>query len=199
MAKVMALPVEVSGAAHLPASIARKLADGGLPEGGATVLRVEGLPGSVAIRGEKLGDAMSAFGAVARIEQDASRSLWREVRDVRAFADGTTRPVWRISVAPSDGHRVVDAFRTEGVDAFYDWQGGLVWMRMRQEPEANRLRQVIKTLGGGHATLIRANEAARMSAAVFQPEGDAIAALSARVKKAFDPAGIFNPGVMAGY
>ncbi|ARO28844.1 MULTISPECIES: glycolate oxidase subunit GlcE [unclassified Rhizobium] len=197
MAAAMALPVEISGAAHLPLTVTWKFLAGKLPEGEATVLRVEGLPGSVDVRIEKLAAAMSAFATVTRLDEPESRRLWREIRDVLPYADGTTRPVWRVSVAPGNGHQLVSALRLEaGVDAFYDWQGGLVWMRMEADPEADLVRRFIKALGGGHATLIRASEAARAATAAFHPEPEAVAMLSRRVKEKFDPAGIFNPGKM---
>jgi glycolate oxidase FAD binding subunit len=116
---------------------------------------------------------------------------------VLPYADGSVRPVWRVSVAPGTGHQLVAALRLEaGVDAFYDWQGGLVWMRMEAGPEAEQVRRYIKALGGGHATLIRASGEARAITPAFHPEPEAVAMLSRRVKEKFDPAGIFNPGKM---
>ncbi|EJJ28232.1 FAD-binding protein [Rhizobium sp. CF142] len=200
MAAAMALPVEVSGAAHLPLTVTWKFLAGKLPEGEATVLRIEGLPGSVESRVAKLLSAMAPFGQVASLDRAASRQLWQEVRDVAPYADGTARPVWRASVAPGTGHQLVAALRLEaGVDAFYDWQGGLVWMRMEADPEAGLVRRFIKALGGGHATLIRASAQARAATSAFHPEEEAVALLSRRVKEKFDPAGIFNPGKMAGH
>jgi glycolate oxidase FAD binding subunit len=199
MAAAMALPVEVSGAAHLPLTVAWKFLDATLPEGEATVLRIEGLPGSVEARAAKLAIAMAPFGLATRLDRTASARLWREIRDVAPYADGTLRPVWRVSVAPNVGHQLIAALRLEtGVDAYYDWQGGLVWMRMEADAEADLLRRFIKALGGGHATLIRAPEPMRTTTAAFQPQPDAVALLSARLKTKFDPAGIFNPGKMAG-
>ncbi|MEB3045672.1 FAD-binding protein [Rhizobium mulingense] len=197
MAAAMALPVEVSGAAHLPLTVTWKFLAGKLPEGEATVLRIEGLAGSVDARIEKLVAAMSALATVTRLDEGESRRLWREIRDVLPYADGTARPVWRVSVAPGTGHQLVAALRLEaGVDAFYDWQGGLVWMRMEADPEAELVRRFIKLLGDGHATLIRASAAARAATAAFHPEPEAVAMLSRRVKEKFDPAAIFNPGKM---
>jgi glycolate oxidase FAD binding subunit len=43
---------------------------------------------------------------------------------------------------------------------------------------------------------MRADEATRNSVPVFQPQPAALAALARRVKTAFDPLGIFNPGRM---
>jgi glycolate oxidase FAD binding subunit len=44
--------------------------------------------------------------------------------------------------------------------------------------------------------LIRAPAALRASIEVFQPQPPALSALTRRVKEAFDPAGILNPGRM---
>jgi len=60
------------------------------------------------------------------------------------------------------------------------------------------LRRFIKALGGGHATLIRAPEKMRAITAAFQPQQEAVALLSQRLKLKFDPARIFNPGKIAG-
>ncbi len=197
MAAAMALPVEVSGAAHLPESVRSRFLSGGLPEGPATVLRVEGLEASVAVRVEKLAAAMQRFAPATRLGPEESAVLWREIRDVKPYADGTMRPLWRVSVAPSQGEKLVAALRlATGVDAFYDWQGGLVWMRMEADPEAEILRRYIRALGGGHATLMRASGAVRASVASFEPQEPALALLSQRVKAKFDPVGILNPGRM---
>lgn len=197
MAAAMALPLDISGAAHLPLTVGWCFLDGKLPEGEATVLRIEGLPGSVSVRAEKLIAAMSRLGRVTRLAEEESHRLWRQIRDVKPYVDGTMRPVWRVSVAPGIGHQLVAALRLEaGVDAYYDWQGGLVWMRMEAEPEGDVLRRYIHALGGGHATLLRATPAHRATTPAFQPEPEAVALLSARVKEKFDPAGIFNPGKM---
>ena len=110
---------------------------------------------------------------------------------------GDQRAIWRVSVAPMLGWQLVDAFRRHaGVDAYYDWQGGLVWLRMEADPEAEILRKLIAALGGGHATLVRAPEAVRAQLDIFQPQPAALAALSRRLKQQFDPENILNPGRM---
>lgn len=198
MAAAMAMTVEVSGASHLPESVRWRFLAGGLPDGPATVLRIAGLADSVAARMEKLQAVMGRAGGVSRLGREDSMVLWREIRDVLPYADGTQKPLWRVSVAPMDGHRLVAALRLEaGIDAFYDWQGGLIWMRMESAPEAELLRHYIGALGtGGHATLVRASDAARAGVAAFEPCSAAETILAARIREKFDPAGIFNPGKM---
>ncbi|MGJ7042159.1 glycolate oxidase FAD binding subunit [Shinella sp. BE166] len=192
MATAMSMSVEVSGAAHLPESVRGRFAGGVLPDGAATVLRLEGLAASVAVRAEKLAAAMASFGPVAHLDADLTARLWREIRDAAPYADGTPRPLWRVSVAPTAGHQLVAALRLEtGVDAYYDWQGGLVWLRMEADPEAALLRRYIKAIGGGHATLLRARPEVMAATETFEPQADAVAALSARVKASFDPAGLY--------
>ena len=102
-------------------------------------------------------------------------------------------------MAPADSHRMVMALRMQtAVEAFYDWQGGLIWLSMAHgEPEADLVRAMIRKFGGGHATLMRASEAQRAAIPVFEPPLPALAALAARLKAEFDPKNILNPGRMA--
>jgi glycolate oxidase FAD binding subunit len=202
MAAAMGISVEVSGAAHLPESVIHKIADGRLKGGPATVLRLEGLAPSVDVRSERLVEQMRRRGEVSVLDADATAGLWRDIRDVKPFAGASTgtgaKPVWRVSVAPSAGHQLVAALRLKtGVDAFYDWQGGLVWLQMEAGPEADLVRNYMKALGGGHATLVRADAATRAVVPVFEPQPAALEALSKRIKEQFDPRGILNPGRMS--
>ena len=197
MAAAMATSLEVSAAAHLPESVKSRFLNGSLPQGAATVLRLEGLAASVEARLHKLKTLLAAFGPVVSLERDESRALWGEIRDVAPYAGNPSKPLWRVSIAPSQGHKLVAALRLEaGIDAFYDWQGGLVWMQMEADPEAKLLRGYIRSLGGGHATLLRASDEVRRSIPAFEPLNAVEVALSSRVKQKLDPAGIFNPGRM---
>jgi glycolate oxidase FAD binding subunit len=197
MAVAMGSSGEVAGAAHLPETVTGSVLDGALKGRGSTLLRLEGFGPSVAYRFDLLARLLADFGAAERLDGDHSRRVWREVRDCLPFADGSQKPVWRVSMAPSEGHRMVMALRMQAaVDAFYDWQGGLIWLRMDGDPEAGMLRALIARLGGGHATLVRADPATRAATAVFQPQPEALAALSSRLKEQFDPKGILNPGRM---
>jgi glycolate oxidase FAD binding subunit len=197
MALALGSSEEVSSAAHVPENLVGSIAGGALKGGSATLLRVEGFGPSVAFRTRKLIDLLKNAGPIEEISGDASKALWRDIRDCRPFTDGTERPVWRVSMAPAQAHAMVMALRMEAAaDAFYDWQGGLVWLRLQADPEADLLRQLVKKFGGGHATLIRANHSLRASLPVFEPQPPALAGLSARLKEQFDPKGILNPGRM---
>jgi glycolate oxidase FAD binding subunit len=199
MALAMGLSVEVSGAAHLPESVRGRFLGGRLSDGAATILRLEGLPASVPVRAEKLMAALRHLAPVTHLAFEDSIVLWREVRDVLPYADGSNKPVWRVSVAPNAGFQLVAALRLQaGIDAFYDWQGGLVWMRMEAEPEADLVRHVMHQFGGGHATLMRAPDAMRASTPAFEPLPSGLAALTERVRASLDPTGVFNSGTMMG-
>jgi glycolate oxidase FAD binding subunit len=197
MSAAMGSPFDVSSAAHLPDHVAACFA--GLPKVEAsTVLRLEGFAPSVKHRQETLAALMKSFGPVTILDEAASRPLWRSIRDVGAFAIPTARhrPLWRISVPPASGHRLVDLI-TPAAQMFYDWAGGLVWVGMpyADEPDAGAVRNAVRELGG-HATLIRAPSAVRASVEVFHREEPALAGLSRRVKESFDPKGVLNPGRM---
>ncbi|MCR5858497.1 FAD-binding protein [Mesorhizobium sp. J428] len=196
MAAAMGSSAEVSGAAHLPELVAARVAGGMLGSDPATLLRVDGFGPSVAYRVIMLSELFG--GHVETVDAERSRALWAGIRDVAPFADGADRPVWRISLAPSEGWKLVAALRMQAaVDAFYDWQGGLVWLRLEDDPEAELVRRLVRRLGGGHATLVRAAAPIRAAVPVFEPQPGPLGALSARVKSEFDPKGILNPGRMA--
>jgi glycolate oxidase FAD binding subunit len=187
---------EVSAAAHFPKGVAVGL---GLPTGvrvddGLTALRLEGIPVSVSYRRRQLESMLRAFGVLETLDADASRAFWRGVRDVRPFADGSRRAVWRISVAPTDGPKVGAALQgSTRADVYYDWAGGLIWAEM---PTAIAEEAAVRAAvdGRGHALLVRADPAVRASAHVFEPLNPSLAALSKRLKESFDPKGILNPG-----
>ena len=127
-----------------------------------------------------------------------SSAFWREVGEARYHAAGE-EIVWRLSVPPAEGAtvagRIAAAFEAR---AFYDWGGGLVWLALPPETEDAGAEAVRAALGpaGGHATLIRAPEEVRRRVPVFHPQAPGLAALNRRVKEAFDPLGILNPGRM---
>ncbi|MET3580267.1 glycolate oxidase FAD binding subunit [Mesorhizobium robiniae] len=199
MALALGSSAEVSSAAHLPERVAARVAGGSLGSTAATLLRVEGFGPSVAYRIAALKDLLRNAGPLEEISGDISRSVWRDIRDCVPFADGLEKPVWRVSMAPAEGHQMVLALRMQAaVDAFYDWQGGLIWLRMEHgDPEADLLRGLVRQHGGGHATLVRAAPSHRAAVPVFEPQAPQLAALSARLKAEFDPKNILNPGRMA--
>lgn len=189
---------EVSGAAHLPYPAVTRVAGAALGSDAATLLRVEGFGPSVAYRIGLLRQLLEKAGPMQEIEAEASRALWRDVRDCIPFASVPHMPVWRVSMPPADGHNMVMALRMQAaVEAFYDWQGGLIWLAMAAgDPEAGLVRALVQKCGGGHATLVRATPQQRAEVPVFQPQPPALAALSARLKAEFDPKNILNPGRM---
>ena len=189
LATALAMPCDVSAAAHLPDTVSREL---GFSEA-ATLLRVEGFETQAAYRIERLTEALSDFGALRVIDSDP----WVAIRDVMMFA-GDDRAVWRLSMKATDAPLLVAALRERvGAEAFYDWGGGLVWIACEEGRDASEgaIRQSLAAVGG-HATLIRASDAVRAAVPVFEPEVAPIARLSASLKLAFDPAGILNPGRM---
>ena len=197
MAIAMGSSGEVASAAHLPVNVSGRVVEGALKGDAATLLRLEGFAPSVNDRTAMLKGLLASAGAIEDLSADISRKLWQEIRDVTPFADGTEQPVWRVSMVPMEAYKLVASLRMgAAVDAFYDWQGGLVWLRMEGEPEAEAVRALIKKYGGGHATLVRASTSVRAALPVFEPQPAPLAALSKRLKQQFDPSGILNPGRM---
>jgi glycolate oxidase FAD binding subunit len=67
----------------------------------------------------------------------------------------------------------------------------LVWLTFDGEPDL--LRRWAAD-AGGHVMLVRGPPALRARIAIFQPQPPALTALETRVRRAFDPAGVFETG-----
>lgn len=191
---------DVSGAAHLPAPVAGRSEVGSIGGAGTavTLLRLEGTPPSVAHRLDGIGRSLARCGPTTVLGREESAAVWREIRDVAYFACTPEAQVWRLSVPPTAGAEVVAAILAEqDGEALWDWGGGLVWLALAPTPDSGE--RVVRSAvagGRGHATLVRAEAAVRATVPVFEPQPAPLAALSARVKAAFDPARILNPGRM---
>lgn len=194
MAKAMSLPFDVSAAAHIPAGIKAE-AEISVHPVGATFLRIEGSPTSVSQRAQKLASVFATVGNVSYVDAPIEPRLWTGIRDVVPFAGTPFQTVWRVSVAPTAGHRLVRALRREDdVEAYYDWQGGLVWLQFLSGTGAESLRMCIADVGGGHATLVRAPAETWAAVNAQRPSSEPISILETRIKEKFDPAGIFSGG-----
>lgn len=167
MARALGSPYDVSGAAHVA---------------GETMIRVEGMEGSVSYRAAALRRLLGG-----EVETGAaSAARWRALRDGAMFA-GTAGEVWRVSVKPSDGPAVAAA--VPGARAAYDWGGGLVWLAVPPGAETGTDMGTVVARFGGHAS--------RVGGPVLRAGGAGVAALVRGLKERFDPRGILNPGVLA--
>jgi glycolate oxidase FAD binding subunit len=160
-------PFDVSGAAR---------------HSGRSLVRVEGMAGSVAYRVGRLRDLVG--GEVTVVEGEGSAALWREVRDVAPF-QGKPGEVWRIATLPTAAAEVVARSEAE---AIWDWGGGLIWLLA----EPGRGAEIAAAVAGrGHATLVRGT-----GGPVFPPEAPEVVALVAGLMARFDPRGILNRGLL---
>ncbi|UIJ45246.1 FAD-binding protein [Sphingomonas cannabina] len=103
----------------------------------------------------------------------------------------TETPLWRVNVPPSGGPSVAAALEPHGARWLFDWAGGLVWVAFDGDPA---LVRDAAAKAGGHAMLIRAPEAIRAAVPTLHPLAPGVAALEERVRRAFDPAGVFETG-----
>jgi glycolate oxidase FAD binding subunit len=200
MTTALSSAFEVSGAVHLPAEIAAGSSVGAIVSAGAaaTLLRLEGTAPSVSFRAAELGRLLQALGPLMTLDMPESIAAWREVRDVAYFVAHPDRQIWRLSVPPAAGAKVVEQILDRLVGhAFYDWGGGLIWLALAVSADAGEpvVRGAVH-LARGHATLIRAAAEVRARVSVFQPQPPALAALTQRVKQGFDPGRVLNPGRM---
>ena len=135
-------------------------------------LRLSGAQAAVAAARGRLGGQLAV---------DAAQH-WSSVRE-QTHAAFAGSPLWRLAVpstAPSPG---LDGLRA------IEWGGAQRWYAGDLEAVRGAAARV-----GGHAVLFRAAESLRCREGAFEALPPALLALHRRLKKAFDPRGILNPG-----
>jgi glycolate oxidase FAD binding subunit len=144
---------------------------------GVLTLRLSGAQAAVeaaikSLGGEVLHDA-GAFWALLREQQ-------------HPFFEGEGA-LWRLSV-PSTTSAIVLKGRQ-----MIEWGGAQRWLRAESDhATAESIRRTVAATGG-HATLFRGGD---KSVGVFQPLAPGVAKIHERLKAAFDPSHVFNPGRM---
>ncbi len=141
---------------------------------GALTVRLSGATAGVRAAQAKLGGDLVADGA----------TFWTTLREHTHsfFKRSDTATLWRLSVPPTTVPLNLGATLTE-------WRGAQRWI-WSSEPAAD-IRSKVQA-AGGHATAFRQHDRND----VFHPLAPALAQIHQRLKKEFDPMGIFNPGRM---
>ena len=144
-------------------------------------LRLSGARAAVKAAQGKLGGTVVPQGDFLRGAGDAEKH-WISVREQThpAFAGPI---LWRLAL-PSIAH-------SPGLDGLraIEWGGALRWYA----GELDAVRGAAAR-AGGHAVLYHAPESLRLREGAFAPLAPALLALHRRLKNAFDPGRIFNPG-----
>ena len=115
------------------------------------------------------------------------RAFWHDLREQRHAFFAGDGSLWRLSV-PSTASAII----LRGAQLI-EWGGAQRWLKVDADAAmAHNIRSVVSA-AGGHATLFRGGDKAL---GVFQPLAPAVARIHERLKAAFDPSHIFNPGRM---
>jgi glycolate oxidase FAD binding subunit len=116
------------------------------------------------------------------LEPGLADNFWSSLRDMsQAFFNGP-EPLWRFSVNPTA------AAGLTGEHSIIDWCGAQRWLR--GEHSVATLQQLARGAGGNVSLFAGGNRDGQ----VLPTPDPVIARLQLRLKQAFDPAGIFNPG-----
>ncbi len=174
MACALGSNADVSAAAHLSRGI--------------TLLRVAGFAPSVEARCIALPGLLREHCALAKIDEAEAAPLWAEAM-TGAQLSGAVH--WRIHLPPRRAPDLLAALDPLGIDWAMDWGGGRVWIALGQAD--TRVRTVAAGFGG-EAALVRADAAMRAAVPALHPRAPGLAALEQRVRRAFDPAGVFATG-----
>ncbi|MFQ5518961.1 MAG: glycolate oxidase subunit GlcE, partial [Mariprofundus sp.] len=147
-------------------------------DGAFTYFRICATPSAVEKTAAQIGGDIYADGL----------QLWKEIREQQLPFFNDERPLWRLSVPSDAPHPILrDA---PPWDWFIGWGGAQRWLK--SELPAEVIFEAAKA-AGGHATLFRGGD---RSTDLFAPLSDGNRVLHERLKVAFDPKGILNPGRM---
>ena len=139
---------------------------------GALYVRLSGAAAGVRAAREKLGGETLESGA----------AFWKSLREQSHPFFAPRARLWRLSVKSSS-----PPLKLSGRQLI-EWGGALRWLVT--DADAATVRAAAEK-AGGHATLFRA---ADKSAGVFHPLNPALQKIHQRLKQAFDPRGVRNPG-----
>lgn len=178
-------PADVNAAAHLPGGVDCG-ADGGLA---VTLLLLRGVAPSVAARIDYLRLALAEWGAASALGEADANDAWSAVREVRPLTDREV--LWRLILPPSRAVEKLAQLAGSGSRHVLDWGGNLAWVSGEAGTAAIR---AAAAAAGGHAALVRAPAAMRAAISALHPRPAAMAALEQRVRRAFDPLGLFETG-----
>ncbi|HEX4331053.1 MAG TPA: glycolate oxidase subunit GlcE [Usitatibacter sp.] len=142
-------------------------------QGGRLRVRISGAPASLAAAKAKMGG-----------EEVDAEDYWRDLREQRLDVFQGSPTLWRVCVPQTAAPIGVTSAQV------IEWGGGLRWVA--GDVDALHVRSAAER-AGGHATVFRGG---RGVLPVFHPLKPAIAKIHRRLKAAFDPAGILNPGRM---
>jgi glycolate oxidase FAD binding subunit len=208
MNKILSQNFAISGAAHIPLATAKQW--GGL-DGTPTSLTAFRLEGTQQATQSKLNELQILIGTEQQInnnEGEAALQFWHSVNNLSVFSApsaNTSAPLWRILTPRNQAAHLAARLSAECEDVLYfmEWGGGLIWLShdvSSGETElgdfiqkANQIRNICLECDA-QAILIRASKEARERISFLPPLSSPLAALTARIKNAFDPNGILNPG-----
>lgn len=155
---------------------------------GQLVVRLRGAVAAVEAACRTMGGERMDNAAVAAA-WDGCREQQLPWFEQRAQAPQPGLDLWRLSVPATAPVLALPA----GVAApLVEWHGALRWVQAA--PGHAQALHALAAQVGGSATLFRAANASAASAgAGFGPKNAALEKIQARLRQAFDPAGIFNP------
>ncbi len=136
-------------------------------------LRLSGSEPGVAAARSQLGGEL--------LEED--NAFWQKIREQQHSFFNTDKPLWRLSIAPASAPLVLPGKQ------LIDWGGAQRWL-ISDQISAATVQQAAEAQGG-HAQLFRGGD--RLGV-VNQPLSAGLMLIHQRLKQAFDPKGILNPG-----
>ncbi len=178
------LPYEITGLAYVP-SIGT--------EASRTMVRLEG--SEEALKAQLAALDIPSTGTEI-LEQAASSAAWEKVREIGTEPLAADEERWRFVLPSNQTIALLEALKPHQPLRYWcDWAGGLLWIDFSTVTPAALLHQLALEHGGVAWRIGTTTDDPNSTA--FTPLEPGLVQLNKRLKEAFDPHGIFNPGRLA--
>ncbi len=177
-----ALPLQITGLAHLPETTDVKA---------GTVARLEGPEAAVKTQ---LASLKTALGKESSLLDEAdSQAWWTAVREREHWQADATQQLWRFVLPPTRAAELLAALAPHSPQTWgLDWGGGLLWALLPDTAPAPLLHELARQHQGLAWRFASHDQDPNPHA--FSPLEPGLARLNQRLRKVFDPQQIFNPG-----
>jgi len=133
----------------------------------------------------------AAMNTIGGDTMESVSDYWLSVKEHQHDFFNTEKPLWRLSLA-SDTENLAIKSDTNGNDFLYEWGGALRWLKT--DIAGDKIQSALAKVEG-HANLFRkSNASTEQSCNIFQPLSPGLLQIHKKLKQAFDPKNILNPG-----
>lgn len=135
----------------------------------------------------------AAIKSIGGDTMESASDYWHSIKEHQHDFFDTEKPLWRLSLASDIENISLDGGVNNNDSSYlYEWGGALRWLKT--DLTGDKIQSALQKLDG-HATLFRHSKTnTEQSPVIFQPLSPGLLQIHKKLKLAFDPKNILNPG-----